>query len=297
MTPLTFTRAISWPTAVLGLTCLLLSHGALAQAKPKYGVDRPLGDDYVAAKSVSGDQTRIVMYRADSEQPSKPITLYINDRYHASLQPKAYSVVCLPPAKQVLRARAAQALELEAEPRLPLIAFGGQSQYVRVTESAAGARPALEWVAAQVAETEMAKTRQQMHTLSRVPSAKPCKEIDPASPKQLPQVVTTGAELWFQDNKSNLKAITDASRLELNQLLAKLQTKQQDDTLFSVQVVGYGDTEIETSKNEQLAKTRAFTVREYLIAKGIQPDAISHSWQGQKQLNRRVEVVVMYRFD
>lgn len=271
----------------------LVAPCAMAESKPKYGVQAPQGGSYVALPSVSPEHTRIVLFRSAAGQSQAPVTLYINERYHASLQASAFTEVCLPAAKYVLRARRAEADELTLEPRLPLVAFAGQSQFVQVDDNGM-ATPTLQVMTTQVAEGEMAQARQQMHTLSRVPKTRPCKQNVGVSHVQVPEVITHTTELWFEDSQALSKPVVDTKRIELDQLLYKLSSRQQHHMLYSVHISGHGDQGLAESQNNALAKARVQTVREQLLAQGVDADVITQEWRNNQPLNRRVQVVVMY---
>jgi outer membrane protein OmpA-like peptidoglycan-associated protein len=273
--------------AALAVPCVF------GQAKPRYGVQTPQGGSYVAAPAVVPEQTRIVLFRGTGDEATGVISLFVNERYHASLQSHAFAVVCLPPAKHVLRARSAEVVDLASQPRLPLVAFGGQSQFVRVQSNGA-APPSLQVVAASVAEAEMANTHQQMHTISRVPNAQLCKQNVNARHAQVPEVITHTTELWFEDSQTKSKPVVDPKRIELDQLLLKLSSREQHHMLYSVHILGHGDQGLDESQNNSLAKARAQTVREQLLGQGVDADLITQAWQNHQPLNRRVQVVVMY---
>jgi OOP family OmpA-OmpF porin len=273
--------------------CACMVLGVQAQTKSKYGVQQPQGGAYVAVPSVSPEQARIVIYRNDAAPHAGVASLYIDARYHASLQAKAFTVLCLPPAKHVLQAHQPDADEPTPQPRLPIVAFAGQSHYVRVVAQA-DAPPQLRRVAQPQAEADMAPLHQQMHTLSRVPQAKPCKQNSTSASQQVPEVITHATELWFEDSQAQSKPVVDKKRIELDQLLDKLSSRQQHQMLHSIHIVGHGDQGLSTAKNEHLAKARAQTVREQLLAQGVDADIITHEWRSQAPLNRRVEVEVLY---
>ena len=61
-------RAVRWHLAILSVVTTALCLQAHAQtdkdkapSKPKYGVNKPLGETYAAVNSVAGEQTRLVL--------------------------------------------------------------------------------------------------------------------------------------------------------------------------------------------------------------------------------------------
>lgn len=276
-----------------GLVFAFGAQNAIAQTIGKYSIHNPQGDGYVAAHSVSSEQTRIVIYRDSTTQPNGVVSVYINDRYQASLQPNTFTVVCLPAAKHVLRARNADSDELSPTPRLPVVAFAGQSHYVRVVGRGI-AEPQLDITTQSQAETNMSTARQQMHTISRVLGAKPCKENSSKPGQHVPEVITHATDLWFEDSNEHSKPVVDKKRIELDQLLDKLNSRQKHHMLHSVHIVGHGDQGLRSDKNENLAKARANTVYQQLLSQGVDADVITQEWRKQEPFDRRVEVTVVY---
>jgi outer membrane protein OmpA-like peptidoglycan-associated protein len=156
------------------------------------------------------------------------------------------------------------------------------------------AEPLLQVVTAQAAETEIAQARKQLHTISRVPNSQPCKQNAGVLSEQVPEVIIHTTELWFQDSQTKSKPVVDPNRIELDQLLYKLNSRQQHHMLYSVHIKGHGDQGLADNQNNTLAKARAQTVREQLLAQGVDADLITQEWRNNQPLNRRVQVVVMY---
>lgn len=139
--------------------------------KFKYGVNTPLGDTYAAVKSVADEQTRFVLYRAVISQNKRAgqlgvISVYVNDRYHASLQKDAFSVICLSGKKTDVRTRYLSDYTAESRPEHDAHQVfsieGGRSVYLRVAEDVDN-KTRIEVVTPQVAASDLENAKQQMH--------------------------------------------------------------------------------------------------------------------------------------
>jgi hypothetical protein len=143
---------------------------------------RTLGGSYSPMASVAQELSRIVFYRAAGAGPSAGVvSVFLNGHYHTSLQANGFAVVCLQGAQLDVNSRFTSvqtqpSAALDVRRQLPI--QGGQSVYVRVSSDASG-RAVVESVAAAQAQTELASAKQQVHTISRVPNAVPCREEAP----------------------------------------------------------------------------------------------------------------------
>ena len=170
-----FTR---WRLAFMALTVALCvaAHGQSdkekdTSAKPKYGVSKPLGDTYVATKSVEDEQTRLVLYRVphNSDKPADKlgvVSVYLNEHYHASLQKDAFSVICLGGKKTEVRTRYLPDVTADIHPehdsRHTLASKGGQSIFLRIADTV-DQKTRIEVVSHQTAGKDLADAKQQMH--------------------------------------------------------------------------------------------------------------------------------------
>ena len=149
--------------------CLCACSTGAAGTRPnrQYGINTPLGDTYAAVTSVADEQTRIVFYRAITPDTTGVVLVYLNERYHASLQKEAFSVVCLSGQNADVRTRYLPAHNADIRPeldtRLAVAMKGGQSVYLRITEVANGTSR-IYLVAPKVALKDLTDARQQMHT-------------------------------------------------------------------------------------------------------------------------------------
>lgn len=255
-------RAVRWRFAILMFATTASCVPAHAQtdkdkapSKPKYGVNKPLGETYAAAKSVADEQTRLVLYRApldtrkDTDKPADQVgvvSVYLNDRYHASLQKEAFSVVCLVGKKADVRTRFLPDHTADINPELDtrhtVAMKGGQSVYLRVAELT-GQKSRIDVVTPQTAAAELTNAKQQMHTLSRVPGVQPCREAEDTRIAFDPNVITFGSDAIFEPKKTEIHAISVQGRQELKQIVQKINVKYKTFADVKVHVVGFADDE------------------------------------------------------
>lgn len=280
-----------------------------ASAKPKYGVTKPVGDTYAAPKSVASEQTRLVLYRApvDTDKPADKlgvVSVYINDRYHASLQKSAFSVICLAGNKADVRTRYLADVTADIRPELDtrqaLTMKSGQSIFLRVAETA-DHKTRIDVVTPQAAGKDLTAAKQQMHTLSRVPGAQPCREADDTRIVQDPNVITFGSDAIFEPKKTEINSISPLGRQELKQIVQKINVKYKAFADVKVHVVGFADDESDEITNQRISQERAKSVRAYFKSQGLRSTALTFEGKGSQEKQkaqilglspRRVEVEV-----
>jgi hypothetical protein len=104
-------RAPRWQVALAVVACAFLTKWAPAQTevadtKPaatagksaqsvktsKFDITQPVGDTYAAAPSLAIEQARVVIYRPRrTDEKAGVISVYLNERYHTSLQQDAFA--------------------------------------------------------------------------------------------------------------------------------------------------------------------------------------------------------------
>jgi outer membrane protein OmpA-like peptidoglycan-associated protein len=313
-------RAVRWHLAILSVATTALCMQAHAQTdkdtppnKPKYGVNKPLGETYADAKSVADEQTRLVLYRAPldtrkaTDKPAEQvgvISVYLNDRYHASLQKEAFSVVCLAGKKAEVRTRFLPDHTADINPELDarhsIGMKGGQSVYLRVAELT-GQKSRIDVVTPQTAAAELTHAKQQMHTLSRVPGVQPCREAEETRIAFDPNVITFGSDAIFEPKKTEIHAISVQGRQELKQIVQKINVKYKTFADVKVHVVGFADDESDETVNRRISQERAKTVRAFFKTQGLRSTALTYEGRGSDDKQkaqlfglspRRVEVEV-----
>ena len=289
-------------------TLLLLAMCCVAHAQTlvAHGVKNPLGNTYAEPSGVELSQQRLVLYRSPTAKQPGVVSLYLNGKYHTSLQHNAYTVVCLEPSPTHLRANLLVPIERqgyqEQETFLELAAKAGDSAYIRVSESLDG-RPRFDVVSSRIAITELQTARQQMHTHSRLNNKRDCKETQTRSTAH--GAITLHTDVWFVQRKTELKGITPQSRRELDALIQKLDTQYKQNAVVHVLLTGHADDTDDAYQNEQLAKTRAQIVSLYLLSNGLSAQNLFIEWSAALNQthpqdgyhNRRAELAVFIHLD
>ena len=134
-----------------------------------------LGGEFVQNGPVVSSQSRIVLYRLDDGRPGAT-SVFIDNRYHTSLVPGAWSQLCFNSGPVEVGTRQMEAVTRASKDSYDVISAmnlqPGQTHYLRVNDI--GGRPVLRPIVSTQALQEITVTREQQHTVSRV--AQVCKE-------------------------------------------------------------------------------------------------------------------------
>lgn len=238
-----------------------------------------LGEAYTALPPVAPSQSRIVLYRP-SDTRAGATSIFVDDRYHASLVPGAWSQLCYRTGAAELATRQMQAATSPARDRYDAISAitlaPGAVQYLRVDTS--GRYPVLRPVASAQAQQEIAGTREQLHTVSRAGLA--C--MDSAAPAPAPApAYTLTADTLFAFDRSDRAAMTEAGTRAIDMLLARLS--QDYSRIERVHLVGHADPLGSAQRNERLAIERALTVREHILRTGNVAAPITVEGRGSRE--------------
>lgn len=270
-----------------------------------------LGGEFVVPGPVSASQSRVVLYRrADSRLPGAS-SVFVDERYHASLVAGAWSALCYPSSAVELGARQMQVGSRSKDPMDSITALTlepGQTHYVRV--EASNGRPVLQPVQSAQALQELASMREQKHTISRVAQA--CVSAPPvaAAPAALVrQSITLPSDTLFAFDRSDAQGMTGAGLQEIERLMGRIN--EGFTRVEQVHVIGHADHLGDAGRNEKLSVARAQTVRDHLLRKGWANVDITTEGRGSREPvvstcsrvtspasiacnlpNRRVEVVV-----
>ena len=228
--------------------------------------------------SVPQNVSRVVYYRTGGGAFNNAATVYLNDDYHASLIPGSYSAVCVAPGTERVGTRMGDVrggVKDGFDAVTPATLKGGQTTYVRVRED--GTRATLEPVSQAVALQELANTRLQRHTISRVSQAVSCNG-GPATKSQF----DLRADALFAFGRSDLNSMTAEGRQSLNELIQKIRDNYV--TVQQIALVGHTDPFGSAAANQQLSLARANTVRNYLQNNGLQGVQMTTEGRGLTQL-------------
>ena len=183
-------RPLSWLLVALASSSL---QAQVLGAQPSSG--RTLGDPYSSMATVAQELSRIVVYRASSSKSvGGVVSVHFNNHFHTALQANAFSAVCLQGDRLEVSSRFTSVLvdpKSTADVRSQLPIKGGESLYLRVSPTEGG-QVRIETVQAAVANAELSSARQQLHTISRLPNALPCRPETPIRIIYDPYKVSTG---------------------------------------------------------------------------------------------------------
>jgi OOP family OmpA-OmpF porin len=263
----------------------LLSFAFAVQAQQIHDVTAPLGDEFKVPNLLVKNQSRVVFYRLPSDKNPGAVSIYINGAYQASLQRGAYSQICLPPNKVEVSARMTENgmnVREGYDVTNALQLGGGKDTFVQVVEEPTG-RASLISVGAEKALPILVKTREQLHTLSRVPSAVACKDADKPAAKPV-KTITLGADALFPIGKSDVNTISERGRKVLDQLIVDFKKEFGTDGRALLHIVGHADKYGNPVNNLALSKDRAESIKTYFGEGGIPRKIMTTDGRGDKEL-------------
>ena len=239
-----------------------------------------LGGTFTQGAPVVSSQSRIVLYRLEDKRPGAT-SIFVDNRYHASLVSGAWSQLCYSSGPAELGARQMEAATRAAKDPYDAISAlslqPGQTHYLRVHDI--NGRPVLRPVLSSQALQEIGSTREQQHTVSRV--AQICKEGPPLTP----QVYTLSADTLFEFDRSDRAGMTDAGTRAIDVLLNRLV--EEFSRIDRVHLIGHADPLGQPERNELLGIERAQTVREYILRTGrIQSEVTTEGRSNREPLVR-----------
>ena len=251
-------------------------------------VEAPLGDRFAMFDRVVARQTRVIFYRPTTQKQPGAATVYVNGYYHASLIPGAYAELCMPPIKAEIGVRM---VKVGDRPKDNVQAItlqnlhAGQTTFMRLREAGA-ADTVFEPISANEALAELAPTRQQIHTISRVPDGQACIDAGPvapevAKPPQQIQQINLAADALFAFGKSDSNSMTAAGRQSLDELVKKIKGEYL--TIERINLIGHADPLGNEALNERLANERALSVRSYLLSHGLPNTRITGQSKGARE--------------
>lgn len=278
---------------------LLLAHAVLTPAWAQTQTPAPssvrgsadntgvfeLGEAFVAPGAVDKQQTRLIFYRGNNSSFKGGASIYFNGRYHTTVERNAYSVLCVNPGsvnlgvKPVLVGRkvkdgfdSVSTVELQ----------GGRNLYVRVDEERV--IKVLQPVNEAEALAELAGTREQIHTISRVTPGQVCRTAVAETPKPIVvvQTITLAADALFDFAGSDRKALGVQGRVVLDNLIANVRANYTN--VDHMDVIGHADPIGSEVQNDRLSYERAQTVRDYLQVNGMQSTRITAQGRGASVL-------------
>jgi len=276
---LPFLLSVGTSLQISGLAQAQGSHPAVVEAPSVAGgVARiqVLGGSFAQGAPVVSSQSRLVLYRLEDNRPGAT-SVFVNDRYHTSLVSGGWSQLCYSSGPVELGARQMEAVtRMAKDPYDAISAMNlqpGQTHYLRVSDI--NGLPVLRPVASIQALQEIASTREQQHTVSRV--AQVCKE----APVLTPQVYTLSADTLFEFDRSDRAGMTDAGTHAIDVLLSKLHSEFS--RIDRIHLIGHADPLGKPERNEVLGIERALTVRDYIVRTKLIPAPITTEGRSSRE--------------
>ncbi|WP_396435311.1 OmpA family protein [Limnohabitans sp.] len=287
----------------------------------------PFGASFSSARPAARDQAKIFIYRLGTEGGARPVNIYIDKRYHASILSGGYSEFCASPGQSSLLAVMDDAASMHTGKQAPGQNWpfqSGKTLFLKVED-----RGLLSEVRADQALRELGSTAVQIHTISRSPLVQECKALlappmevaAPAAPPvplaakpvavavkpPLPRLYALESDALFDFGKTQLRA---KGYNEIESMAQKL--RQDFSQVERIRVIGHSDPIGRPKTNLRLSLARAQVVADQLKERGIKPiRGFVMDGEGSRQLvkvncgntatpknklchapNRRVDIVV-----
>ena len=229
------------------------------------------GDVFVRPSPAAASQAKILMYRAQALTPQSPANIYLNGQYHASLLKGGFSEFCVEPGRAAVNVVIDDANRQHSGKLEPGQSFempAGRIVYLRLREMVPG-KPQVQYVTTSEAESEMAGTRRQIHTVSRAALVKDCLVAQAPAPvapvvQAEPQKISMQADTLFEFGKAELR---NSGYATLDKWIQ--QFNESYSTIDRVKVLGYTDAIGPNQLNALLSQRRADVVKDYLTTHGL----------------------------
>ncbi len=249
-------------------------------------------------KVVASGQSRIIFYRPIQSRLPGATTIYVNGRYHTSLVAGGFSALCLASGNVELGIRQ---IDLQTRPNkdgfdsiTQLNLPNAQNVFVRVQDQSIQTLALMPVQAAEAAQ-EVAQTRLQAHTISRVTSAVDCVNVDapvavvpaaaapaPVAPVAAPRQMQLAGDTLFAFGRSDVAGLTADGLRAIDQLMGRINAEFSQ--IDRVHIVGHTDPFGSAAFNDQLSTERAHTVGQYLLGGRQINDRITSEGRGMREL-------------
>lgn len=265
-------------TVLAGLVLVVAAHSAAAQTSDSRVNIDAFGEVFTTALAAPLDQTRVFVYRNNQAPNDKPVNIYLNGQYHASLLRGGFSEFCAAPGAVNIKAALddaskLHASKLDAGQRLTLKA--GQTVFLKVDETTSPAIGLLSGTAAQT-KADLESTRRQIHTISRAKAALTCGQpavavvvvaTKPVAKPPVPREYALETDALFEFGKAEIRASG------YNAIESLVQRLLQDfSSVERIRVVGYTDPIGSPAFNKKLSQQRADVVARHIATKNIPMD-------------------------
>ena len=270
---------------VLLTSWLVLCGGVQAQAARQI---EALGQAYSAAQPVANGITRLTFFRPVDDVGAKAVSVYINQAYHTSLIRGGFSQACINSGPVDIGLRRVEDAALARNPILleQVRLQSGAQLFLRVSDQPGVSMP-MQNMAANQADSELAQTRLQLHTVSRATSVVPCVDAPvQATPVELPspvvaaplpvpapplpappQVISLTSDALFAFGKSSMGDMLPAGRIALDNVVRRVINEYA--SIERITVLGHSDLIGRAEEKQNISADRAQAVRDYLRSNGL----------------------------
>ncbi len=279
-----------------------------------------LGNAFEAPGNVDKQKTRLIFYRPSSSSFKGVASVYYNGMYHATLARNTFTILCVSSGIANIGVKPV-VLGLPVKAGIDSISSvelqDGKNQYIRVIEDRN--IKMFQSVDEPVALAEMATSREQIHTLSRVspvlicssnadqraapsettttpqpptqttkptfpivPATAPSDDVRTTRANESVQIITFAANALFEFAGSNQQALGEKGNAALDYLIANVKANYS--IVKRIQVQGFSDPIGTPQQNTRLARKRAQTVMEYLKKNGFESIPMTSAGLGSSAL-------------
>lgn len=225
------------------------------------------------------EKANVVFVRDEAFVDGAAVNVFVGGEYLASLLPGAYKQAYVCPSNQKL-----VAIHTNVKDRYLTKADGGQiynlpigqTTYLRVAQNAQGNPVFLSMDAAQI-DAVTTRTKQQVHTLSRVDETRSC---EPA-PKKLKHL-TLQAGALFNFDKSDYQNMLPKGKQEIKEVADAIRSEKAH--ISRIDVIGYTDPDGAEAYNQVLSQHRANSVKQALVSNGIDAQLVYPEGRGKTNL-------------
>ncbi|WP_158272887.1 OmpA family protein [Limnohabitans sp. T6-5] len=239
-----------------------------------------LGQAFRAPPPVARDQARIIIYRTNDNRLPGATSIFIDDRYHASLVRGAWSALCYRPGSVEMGARQMDAAN---RPKDLVDAItvtrleGGSTHYFKVQDH--NGRPVLQPIPAVKAQQENSAALEQIHTVSRV--AQECRIDNSPQRQRVTEEITLSAHTLFAFDRSDPAAMTEQGVRSINDMVDKILNDFVE--VEHLHLVGHADPLGKKDANELLGINRARTVKQYIERRQLSGVRITTEGRGDRE--------------
>lgn len=257
----------------------------------------------------------VVFYRLPEDLSGPSANVYVGGEYLASLLPGGFRYALTCPHNRRLSAEFTGVphddgyLKKAAAGEAHNLAPGGIAYFKLVT--GAQNQPKVMAVSPEQARADLQKLRQQTHTLPRVGNLGSC---DTPQVAAVQKTYTLDASALFEFDRADYAHMLPQGKREISAIAREITQGGMNAAVRQIKVVGHTDPEGNEQYNQRLSYQRAQTVKQALVAEGLDAQMIVSEGMGEQmpvvgncrqqhprnaaarkqcdQANRRVEIVV-----